>query len=385
MLPVDVLPPPLVIVAASPDAPRSPRAFTKGSPEGTFATLPRAIAVTVPFGAFAEGDALAETGLAARAWSEVPCTSMRFVVSASSDVAASGDGRSHVTFHVAEWPKELVAGALAQTVLTVDGQGHITDADVHVNGKDHAFAASSSSPSGPPRGTVDLRSILTHELGHVLGLGHSTDPSATMAAGASDTRFRTLELDDENGVCALYPGRGAPRCPETACPTGFSCLAGTCEKVGSPGVVCAPCVREPGACENAGATARCVDQSDGRVCARSCDGAHPCGPGFSCVDTSSAGDKQCVADDGCRALGVACETDAQCTGFFCRGGRCVGRPEPLPDASAPFPEAGATPTPDTAENTSGCASAGTSTSFFGTGAFATLAFLLAARRRRTRP
>jgi hypothetical protein len=382
-MPLDLLPPPVVIVAA-PSA-KQPRAFTRGSPEGTFATLPRTVAVTIPFGAFAESDALAEATLAARAWSEVPCTAMRFSVETSRDSATSGDGRSHVTFHVSEWPSELVPGALAQTVITVDGQGHITDADVHVNGKDHTFAASSSSASGPPRGTVDLRSILTHELGHVLGLGHSTDPSATMAAGASDTRFRTLELDDENGVCALYPGRGAARCPASACPTGFSCLAGTCENSGTPGVVCAPCVREPGACENAGATARCVDLADGRVCARSCDDTHPCGPGFSCVDTTSAGDKQCVADDGCRALGVACENDAQCTGFVCRGGRCVGRVDDLPDASAPRLDADASTT-DPAESTSGCASAegrSASTSFFGTGVFAALVFVLSARRRRT--
>jgi hypothetical protein len=374
-----------VIVTASPVAPKSPRAFTKGSPEGTFATLPRAIAVTVPFGTFAESDALAEATLAARAWSEVPCTSMRFVVSPSKDAATSGDGRSHVTFHVAEWPNELVAGALAQTVITVDGQGRITDADVHVNGKDHTFATSSSAPSGPPRGTVDLRSILTHELGHVLGLGHSTDPSATMAAGASGTGFRTLELDDENGVCTLYPGKGAARCPDSSCPARFSCIAGTCEKTGTPGIVCAPCLREPGACENAGGTARCVDLSDGRVCAKSCDDTHPCGPGFSCANTTSAGDRQCVADDACRALGVACENDAQCTGFACRGGRCVGPLDALPDASAPLPDAGATP--DTAENTSGCSSTEprrTSSSFFASSFFATVALVFAASRLRTR-
>ncbi len=360
------LPPPVVIVApANERASKSaPRAFTRQTPEGTWDTFPRAIVVSLPFGPFLEADALAETRVAARAWSELRCTALRLVVeSAPAAAVTSGDGVSHVFFHTSEWPSMLVPRALAQTVVVVDGQRRLTDADIHVNGKDHVYAL-----DGRP-GTVDLRSILTHELGHLLGLGHSADADATMAAVASGTRFRSLERDDELGACTLYPGKGAARCPEVPCPVGFVCFAGTCERPGTPKTTCAPCVREGGACENAGANGRCVDVAGGRVCARPCDADHPCGAGFSCEKTSEAGDEQCVANDGCRALGVPCANEAGCSvsgasgasgGSVCREGRCVGPGEPTPRDAGGSRDADAAP--DATGNVApgdgeGCASA----------------------------
>lgn len=303
----------------------------------------------LPFGPFTDDEAISEGSLAARAWSEVPCSAFRFTVDRARDVTVKdGDGVSHVVFHTSEWPSFLVPRALAQTVLVVDGNGGLTDADVHVNGADYTYTLDALQARP---GTVDLRSILTHELGHVLGLGHSTFAEATMTPAASGTRFRTLERDDEAGVCALYPGKGAPRCPDTPCPVAFVCLAGSCERPGTPKAVCAPCARETDACENAGAEARCIDVEGGRVCARACDADHACGPGFSCARTTEALDLQCVADDGCRTLGVPCTRDETCSPHVCRSGRCVGRGEPtsepvdagLADADheeGPVPEGG---------------------------------------------
>jgi len=327
-----VLPPPIVIVAG----PRasSPRAFTRQSPEGTWSVVPRPLGLVLPFGPFAEQDAIAELRVASRVWGEIPCTSLRFTVDGVASIApTSGDGVSHVVFHSSDWPTSLVPRALAQTVVVVDGKGALTDADVHVNGMDHVY-----SLDGRP-GTVDLRSILTHELGHALGLGHSTVVEATMAAAASGTRFRSLESDDEAGACTLYPGKGSALCPDVPCPSGFVCAAGTCERPRTDRTTCAPCVRELGACDNAGTEGRCIDLQDGRVCARACDQNHPCGAGFSCTRTSEAGDQQCLADDGCRALGTPCSSDATCGEHVCRSGRCVGRVEPAARDAGP-PDAG---------------------------------------------
>jgi hypothetical protein len=53
----------------------------------------------------------------------------------------------------------------------------------------------------------NLAETLTHELGHVLGLGHSADPTATMAAVAHfDGRGATLTDDDRAGLAFIYPG-----------------------------------------------------------------------------------------------------------------------------------------------------------------------------------
>lgn len=357
-MPLLDLPPPIVLSApASPGA--RPSAFTRGTPPGVLPAFPHTVTLALPFGPFPREVALAEGEVATRAWSELPRTAVRLrVVGVDGAQVSSTDGVSTVRFHTAEWPAELVPRALAQTVLVVDGAGRITDADIHVNGLDYTYTVDGLEAPG----AVDLRSVLVHELGHLLGLGHSADPVATMAPSVSGTRARTPERDDELGVATLYPGpAGAARCPDIPCPPGFACLAGACERRGTPKVTCAPCERDPGACDGAGAESRCVDVDEGaaRVCAPRCDAEHPCGPGFACQKTTSAGDEQCVATDGCRALGAPCASDAECGAFACRSGRCVGPGEvPAggldagPDASAPAGPA----TPDTPPG--GCASGG---------------------------
>nr|GMC67266.1 metalloendoproteinase 3-MMP-like [Ipomoea batatas] len=53
---------------------------------------------------------------------------------------------------------------------------------------------------------VDIQSVATHEIGHLLGLGHSGVPTAVMfpAIGYGETK-RLLDNDDIQGIRALYP------------------------------------------------------------------------------------------------------------------------------------------------------------------------------------
>ncbi|MDB4987842.1 MAG: hypothetical protein JWN04_3020, partial [Myxococcaceae bacterium] len=61
------------------------------------------------------------------------------------------------------------------------------------------------------RDAVDLQNVATHEIGHFLGLAHSADARATMwcAAERGDHEKRTLESDDELGLCAMYKSGAA--------------------------------------------------------------------------------------------------------------------------------------------------------------------------------
>ncbi len=60
--------------------------------------------------------------------------------------------------------------------------------------------------NNPPSG-IDLVSVAIHELGHSLGLGHSSDPNAVMYAYYNGIR-RSLNSDDIAGIQAIYGVRG---------------------------------------------------------------------------------------------------------------------------------------------------------------------------------
>ena len=58
---------------------------------------------------------------------------------------------------------------------------------------------------GSVGGQIDFQSIMCHEYGHVLGLGHSSDGGATMFASYSGgTGSRSINADDSAGVQAIY-------------------------------------------------------------------------------------------------------------------------------------------------------------------------------------
>jgi hypothetical protein len=99
--------------------------------------------------------------------------------------------------------KGYSSSLLAITSLTYDRQtGLIVDADIEINDWKHLFSA------GPVAidDRNDLENTLTHELGHFLGLDHSSDSDATMFGQAPDgeDKKRDLLQDDIDGICDLY-------------------------------------------------------------------------------------------------------------------------------------------------------------------------------------
>jgi hypothetical protein len=321
--------------------PSAPTLFSPNIPAGTWPTsaLPVPFVLALPRSRDVGAAAAAELDVALRTWPRASCTSWRARYDGERAIVAADDGVNVVVFHDDAWPAELVPGAVAQTVIHTDASGRYRDADIHVNGKDFRF---SLDPSRAP-GTLDLRSILVHELGHALGLGHSDDPRATMFATGSGLRWRSLEQDDIDGVCALYPGTGAGGCDVLPCPAPFSCVANACQRLHDARDVCSPCERVVEACEGAGDDARCIDIGEGanagRVCGRSCKVDLDCGAGFHCKPTTASGDLQCVSDSACRNGASPCMTDADCTDSACHAGACLGRAD-VADAGVDAGDAG---------------------------------------------
>lgn len=104
-----------------------------------------------------------------------------------------------------------------------------TDSQVVLNYGDY-FWSSTAHPFDLPhltdRPIVDLPSVLAHELGHVLGLGHTTAHNvATMAPHyLRDGSQIELSADDKLGLCELYPTAGVECDDDTHCAPGASCV-----------------------------------------------------------------------------------------------------------------------------------------------------------------
>jgi hypothetical protein len=107
--------------------------------------------------------------------------------------------------------------------------GEIYDADMQIN---ETLGDLTLCRGACPSGAVDLQNVITHEAGHFLGLGHSSERDATMSARASvgEISKRDLSEDDRAGLCSIYGDNAEPVCDESdyVPDNGFSaeCWAG---------------------------------------------------------------------------------------------------------------------------------------------------------------
>lgn len=183
---------------------------------------------------------------AAGVWTETnptlaTCTDLSIGVTMMSLADASPDAKfdrqNNLVFRPDNWclvpgPDCKDPNALAVTSVFARTWGEIVDADIEVNTKEFIWGDLVSSPMAG--GFQDLQNTLTHEVGHLIGLDHSCfdgtserrpldqngipvadcDDNAPPAVRATtmfssaplgDISKRTLEPDDEEAVCALYP------------------------------------------------------------------------------------------------------------------------------------------------------------------------------------
>jgi matrixin len=186
-----------------------------------------------PFEPTSSRDAILEkVQNAFRAWENVPTSAVKFRFAGLTDAREATDGRMVVSFSASPprggpidtgcraADRNSPATGAAGSILPRSFAGQILECDpvIHPWPVDRATAwwVGDTPPPLAAPGTrqtrMDLQGLLTHEIGHVLGLDHSaTAETATMtiwnSAGESVGGYtvRTLSTDDSIGISVLYP------------------------------------------------------------------------------------------------------------------------------------------------------------------------------------
>lgn len=172
---------------------------------------------------------------AAAEWGAPACSDFQFLVGASTDEERVGfdwrrgtDSAANQNILVfrrgAAFGEDDAwlhpRGAIAITTLAYTRTtGTILDADIEMNDAYFSFTACEEDALACTD-LHDLHNTLTHELGHVVGLGHppSSQPGASEASMFSSTSIgdrkkRDLAEDDVAGLCEIYPsGEAAGEC-----------------------------------------------------------------------------------------------------------------------------------------------------------------------------
>jgi hypothetical protein len=170
-------------------------------------------------------------------WSDTVCpdgrrTSLRFVE--GEDILVDKPLQPNVEaaepygifFRDLGWPYDDVDSTLAKANTVFEKRtGRVLYADIEVN-TTRRFAVEETSED------VDLQAVMTHEVGHYIGLAHSRVPQSIMAESycSLDDRCekgkvaaRRLSPDDIEAVCTLYPPDGVEPFEEESSPV--SCTA----------------------------------------------------------------------------------------------------------------------------------------------------------------
>lgn len=194
-------------------------------------------------------------------WSDAECpggrTRLRFVEGEDIDIDPPANldepnptrGLNGIFFRDDGWPHgrglDALDTKLASTFRVYGDRslpGKITSARIEINTSESAFHVP-DAPEGQ-RASVDLVSVMVHEVGHFIGIGHSRERDSVMAEALCQggdrctlgrLASRRLAEDDVAAVCALYPpGPREPAIVEPGAADAGGCALSGRGPVGGP-------------------------------------------------------------------------------------------------------------------------------------------------------
>lgn len=163
-----------------------------------------------------EGEGRSRTSIDVRDLGPVDCGNIEYI--------SGVPNQNVIVFRDDSWKHGKQVLGLTTVVFNPDN-GELYSADMEINTLDMEPLAIRDPVA---RDEYDFLSVVTHEAGHFLGMGHSDIPGATMFARYSEgqTSMRYLAPDDIEGICAVYRPDGvrsvlkskitqAPQCDPT--------------------------------------------------------------------------------------------------------------------------------------------------------------------------
>jgi len=224
---------------------------------------------TIPGPIAAFGKARLDQALAS--WGEPSCTFWAVKNAGNTTLKYNAnDGQNVFMWQSGSWPGQLgdVNSVIGVTMPVWDNNSAIFDADIVYNNVGFCWNDTGNN------NCVDTLSIAVHEDGHFLGLDHSNVSGATMEPfyGGGNS-LASIEQDDIDGVCALYPSQG------TAVSSGSGSGGGDCQTCANNTAngVCSPQFQACSASQQCVNYYNCVTQCGNQACADNCAAQFPTG------------------------------------------------------------------------------------------------------------